>query len=628
MDIINIGFLQEWLEIIVYIFLIIQLVIMGIAWRNLSKRASWNTHTNTWASILTVIGIFGTFFGIYIGLQAFEIEDIDGSIPELLEGLKFAFLTSLVGIFSAIILKWNGVHQTQKSSDTNEEIIRKLGIEIRTALEPIVTSGKSNLSSQFDDLADTIKGENIETRKVLESIKTELIGEQKDQGVQTRETLTDMQAALIGKHADTLTQLETLTTTVSEKHDALLNGVEDALTPIQTSLIDVQTGVLTKFEELATTVSEKQNELLNGILPLLTAIQNSLIDTEIGVLTKLETLTTTVSDKHDALLNGTVPALTTIQDSLIDTETGVLRKLETLAATVSDEHDKLRTEFETFSNNVAESITKLATNELIEALSKVIEEFNAKITEQFGDNFKQLNEAVGKTVEWQQQYREEMNELTDAFLLALEGIEKSEDALQNVANSSSAIVERSNSIVSCAEKLEPIIHTMNDQLEVFSTLRQNAIEAFPFIEERLKELTTRFSSTVQEAITNSQTSMDTQREAFQGQSDQLQNIVNGLDGFTEKIEGLTQNVSVTVENLSTSLDIQKRATDDLMRVFVSMHSILQTTLEQELPESINAVARKLAALSEKFVEDYTKITDGFREVLMVVERTQPKMPGI
>jgi len=33
---------------------------------------------------------------------------------------------------------------------------------------------------------------------------------------------------------------------------------------------------------------------------------------------------------------------------------------------------------------------------LIEALQEVIRDFNAKINEQFGENFKQLNEAVGK----------------------------------------------------------------------------------------------------------------------------------------------------------------------------------------------------------------------------------------
>ncbi|MDE0086768.1 MAG: hypothetical protein OXU23_13705 [Candidatus Poribacteria bacterium] len=406
-----------------------------------------------------------------------------------------------------------------------------------------------------------------------------------------------------------------MTEAVSEKQDELLNGVKDALTPIQTSLMDEQIGVLTKLEELTTTVSEKHDALLNATMPALTAIQDSFTDSETGVLTKVETLTTTVSEKHDALLNATMPALTAIQDSFTDSETGVLTKLETLTTTFSDEHNKLRTEFETFSNNVAESITKLATNELISALSSVIEEFNTKITAQFGDNFKQLNEAVGKTVEWQQQYREQMNELTDEFLLALEGIEKSQNALENIANSSSAIVERSDSIVSCAEKLEPILHTMNDQLEAFSTLRQDANDAFPLIEERLNELTNGFSSTVQEAITNSQTSMAAQHEAFQGQSEQLQNIINGLDNFTEQIEQVTETVSTTINNLQQG--------------YVSMQGNLvsmQETLDQQLTESLNTLAGKLGALSEKFVEDYTPLTERLREVIMIAEGVLPRNP--
>ncbi len=599
MDIFNIGFLQEWLEIIVFIFLIIQLFILGFAWLNLSKQASWHTDTNTWASILTVIGIFGTFFGIFIGLQAFEIENIDGSIPELLEGLKLAFLTSLLGILSAIILKWKGLRQTQKSGDPSEEIIKNLGIEIKTALEPLMKSGEINLSSQFDDLITALKEDNRTTRDVLLGISTDLTEGQ----------------------TKTLTQLETLTT-VSVKQSELLNGVIPLLTTIQDSLTNKEIGVLVKLEDLTTTISEKQSELLNGFKDALTPIQTSLADEQASVLTKLEALTTTVSEKHDALLNGTMPALTAIQDSLTDTESGVLTKLEALTATVSDEHDKLRNEFETFSNNVAESITKLATNELISALSDVIEKFNAKITEQFGDNFKQLNEAVGKTVEWQQQYREQMNELTDEFLLALEGIEKSQNALENIANSSSVIVERSDSIVTCAEKLEPILHTMNDQLEAFSNLRQNAEDSFPTINNNLEELTTKFSSTVENAIADSKTSMETQREAFSEQSDQLKSVIDGLGGFTTQIDGVTQNVLSTVDNLRESMDLQKNISEDLMQRFVSM----QSTLEQELTESVNTLAGKLAALSEKFVEDYTPLTERLREVIMIAERDRPRDP--
>ena len=45
---------------------------------------------------------------------------------------------------------------------------------------------------------------------------------------------------------------------------------------------------------------------------------------------------------------------------------------------------------------------------IIEALREVIKDFNTKITEQFGDNFKELNSAVSKLLSWQIQYKDEL----------------------------------------------------------------------------------------------------------------------------------------------------------------------------------------------------------------------------
>lgn len=56
-------------------------------------------------SLLTSLGILGTFTGIVIGLFEFNITDIDSSISLLLDGLKTAFITSILGITLSLILK-------------------------------------------------------------------------------------------------------------------------------------------------------------------------------------------------------------------------------------------------------------------------------------------------------------------------------------------------------------------------------------------------------------------------------------------------------------------------------------------------------------------------------------------
>lgn len=51
------------------------------------------------------IGIFGTFWGIFLGLSGFDTTNISDSIPALLNGMKTAFYTSLLGMAVSLVLK-------------------------------------------------------------------------------------------------------------------------------------------------------------------------------------------------------------------------------------------------------------------------------------------------------------------------------------------------------------------------------------------------------------------------------------------------------------------------------------------------------------------------------------------
>ena len=290
-----------------------------------------------------------------------------------------------------------------------------------------------------------------------------------------------------------------------------------------------------------------------------------------------------------------------------------------MTKTVSYEHNQLRKEFGTFSRNVAESITELATKELISSLTTVIENFNTQLSTQFGENFKQLNEAVGKTIDWQEQYRQQMDKLANEFQIAADSIDQSRDSLKNIADSSNTIADRSSSIVDSAEKLEPILHTLNDQLGAFSDLRQKANEAFPIIEERLEDLTTKFSGAVQKTITDSHE----QSKKLADQYDEFQKVIGGLDDFTSKIDKVTTDVSDIVKDLQAIIDSQTRA----LQNSASYVTTMQTKLDKQLTESIGKLGTNLASLSDKFVEDYTPLTQSLREVLTIADGILPKQPG-
>ena len=64
------------------------------------------------------MGVLGTFVGIFIGLQAFNPDDITNSVNDILGGLKTAFFTSIVGMSVSTTLS---IMQTFKSKSEDEK---------------------------------------------------------------------------------------------------------------------------------------------------------------------------------------------------------------------------------------------------------------------------------------------------------------------------------------------------------------------------------------------------------------------------------------------------------------------------------------------------------------------------
>lgn len=114
--------------------------------------------------------------------------------------------------------------------------------------------------------------------------------------------------------------------------------------------------------------------------------------------------------KSDAEIIASVVAeqLQALHKSIVgDDESTVISQMKLARSDMNDRLDALRRSQAEFMDKLAEMSSKT----LVEALRDVIRDFNKNLTEQFGDNFKELNAAVHKLVDWQQQYREQMDQL-------------------------------------------------------------------------------------------------------------------------------------------------------------------------------------------------------------------------
>ena len=113
-----------------------------------------------------------------------------------------------------------------------------------------------------------------------------------------------------------------------------------------------------------------------------------------------------------------------------------------------------------------DTLSKGATEEIITALEKVISDFNKNLTEQFGDNFKQLNESVKKMIIWQETYKVAIEQIERNLQVAVTNIEKTSDYIQTFTNNYEKI-----SVVS--KDLHQIIEVNQNQINNIETHMNN-----------------------------------------------------------------------------------------------------------------------------------------------------------
>ena len=169
-----------------------------------------------------------------------------------------------------------------------------------------------------------------------------------------------------------------------------------------------------------------------------------------------------LSDYRTKMLDATQE----INKSLVgDKDSSVITQVQLIKSKVSDgfeksldqskqQHDAMIQEFRDFAKTMAENNSKA----FIEALNQTIHDFNEKIQEQFGENFKQLNIAVGKLLQWQEEYKNTIVEVTNNQKVIFEGIEAAKKSLESMAG-------HGDSIQKSAKELGNILVTL-DKYEI------------------------------------------------------------------------------------------------------------------------------------------------------------------
>jgi ABC-type transporter Mla subunit MlaD len=274
-------------------------------------------------------------------------------------------------------------------------------------------------------------------------------------------------------------------------------------------------------------------------------------------------------------------------------ESTLISQLKLLRQDTNDRLDSLQKA----QTDALAQLSQMGSATLVEALQQVIVDFNEKISEQFGDNFKQLNQAVGKLLEWQAQHKDHVDSITKS--------------LASLISQSNTIVENQTQLTSKAESFVGVSQSLSGLLGGLETQKSQLLQTITSLGQVLEK-----SSSALPELEKRIVQVTEQMASASKQSQEL--LTASLrDTSTE----LRKNLEATVSETNRSHSEHSKKIAEHVEKSKEQIELLDAALSAELTKALDAFGRQLVTLSEKFTSDYTPLTERLREVLNIARKS-------
>jgi len=297
-------------------------------------------------------------------------------------------------------------------------------------------------------------------------------------------------------------------------------------------------------------------------------------------------------------------------------ETNLAGQMKLLRADMNDRDRQDRLDREEFSGKLwrrleefSDQLSRSATEQIIEALRKVIADFNAKITEQFGDNFKALDASVQKLVTWQEQNRAEMARLQTLYSRSVEAIAAIEGAMTRIVESSAVIPGHMQALEDCVKTARLQIAELERHLQAFAELRDRAVEALPETRRHIGEMTGGIADSVAHMTNHQRAMLDMLAKA--GERVQ-QDVAAVQERVAESVASMAGRMEKSIDE---TLGKQEKAARDAA---AGMQQATDTALTA-FTESGKSVRQEVAAV-QKTVSD--RIDTMANRIEVTIEKTR------
>lgn len=544
-------------------------------------------------SIMTGIGIIGTFFGLLLGLSQFDPAgdpaNIQNSLALLLHGVRDAFFASLVAISAAMLITWqekswlricysdlerltSAIDNLFEADTLGEEHLERLVgfaeqnlTNTKHMKENLINELKPVLQNMLDDLQ--AKNQHHQTQMVtamatqigqsitdslqapLEKIAGSVQQVSGDQGSAVQDLLTDVLTAFMNRLESTF--------------GSQMNGMSEMMTQSVTAMREMQLGFNQLIGDMRSNSEASSKALEQQMLNMLTEIQQKQNDMGNTMNDMLEKVQQSVAQIGDTGAEAAQKMNLQIADMLSQINSNI----GTMMVEIGEkriEQDRIAAE----SQQTLHQNTNELVNSLTAQVNLLLQESDALI--------KSNRQTLEKVSEVSISSIKGMNDGAEKMRLAAERFSTAGQSLSSVTEGSSALLSQINTLSS------NLTGTTN-QLRTLVTDYQQSRNS---VDQAIQVLQKLIDTARQEAGMSSQMLADMQQmtQALQGVQKDMQQylgqvndvLAKGLDSFSSGVEATLNRSLLAFDNTLADAVLRLRSgVEDLGGVTEELADMVQ-----------------------------------------------------
>lgn len=428
-------------------------------------------------SIISTLGVLGTFLGITIGLSGFDVNDLTRSIPILLGGLKTAFYTSLGGMLGSLILRHFCTDIKFDKEDggisSTDAAIRELGKSVREMSTTMVSAIKEtrDVVRQMGDSQTSFYTQLLEIEKKGEEKRTNVDS--------TLSRLSLIQGEQIAAQRNMALSLASI--------DSANKRVEESLGEI----VDAQSANTSTFDEM----NEELKKFSQILRSEVDEIEDKMEDTNKLLTNKFDEFSELLKKSNtEALVNVMKKVTEEFQKQMNDL---ISRLVQENFAKLNESVEKLNT-WQEENKAMIESLTKqyYQMEQDFEGTSNTMQEVSDHTQKLVGNDGRlaQLVNALEEAMVNDKKFIEISKNLSESASLTKDGIEKQEAITNKLNDWVRGVQVFKDDVQRLINKLEELNSIRNYNEQFWQSTKKSMEEGVGIIQSGSEELNNQIRS--------------------------------------------------------------------------------------------------------------------------------------